>query len=183
MPRPNSPAPTIDSVKQLQELKARNRWRRQLRYFYHRFVRIQGKPEAIARGLAAGVFAGWFPLFGLQIILGIAIATAVRGNKIMAAAGTWVSNPFTYVPIYAFNFQVGQWVLRSGQESYGFGGLQSWQEVMSLGADFLFTLVVGCFVVGIVGAIVSYFAGLRIVRYVRQQQQLRRCQKRLKKQL
>lgn len=99
----------------------------------------------------------------------------------MAAAGTWVSNPFTYVPIYAFNFQIGQWVLRSGNESYGFGGLQSWQEVMALGADFLFTLFVGCFVVGIVCALISYFIGMRVVRYVRQQQQKRRYQIRLKK--
>ena len=91
--------------------RSRQKWRRQLRYFYIRFVRMRGTPEAIGRGIAAGVFAGWFPLFGLQTIIGVAIASVVRGNKIMAAAGTWISNPFTYVPIYYFNFRIGQVLL------------------------------------------------------------------------
>jgi uncharacterized protein len=176
MPRPNSPLSTIEPAT-VQQIRKKRKWQRRLRYFYHRFVRLQGSPEAIARGIAAGVFAGWFPLFGLQIIIGVAIAAVIRGNKIMAAASTWVSNPFTYVPIYAFNYQIGQWILGSGQESYGFGGLQSWTEVMSLGADLLFTLFLGCTVVGLVLAIISYFAGLRLVRFVRQQRHHQRKQR------
>ncbi|NJM98740.1 MAG: DUF2062 domain-containing protein [Phormidesmis sp. RL_2_1] len=49
-------------------------WRRLLRYFYVRFLRMQATPQAIARGVAAGLFAGSFPLLGFQSIIGIAIA-------------------------------------------------------------------------------------------------------------
>ncbi|MGB3200701.1 MAG: DUF2062 domain-containing protein, partial [Nodosilinea sp.] len=94
-------------------------WRRQIRYIYLRFLRLQGTSEQLARGLASGVFSGCFPLFGFQIILGIATATLLRGNRIMAAAATWVSNPFTYVPLFTFNYQVGVWLIGgSATESF-----------------------------------------------------------------
>ncbi|MGB7312113.1 MAG: DUF2062 domain-containing protein, partial [Nodosilinea sp.] len=99
-----SPKPAMRKTTQPQ-------WRRQIRYVYLRFLRLQGTPEQLARGLASGVFSGCFPLFGFQIVLGIAAATVLRGNRIMAAAATWVSNPFTYVPIFAFNYQVGLWLV------------------------------------------------------------------------
>ena len=67
----------------------------------------QGSPGYQARGLAAGVFTGCLPFFGLQIVLGVALASAMRGHPLLAAAGTWVSNPFTYLPLYWLNLQVG----------------------------------------------------------------------------
>ncbi|NET35075.1 MAG: DUF2062 domain-containing protein, partial [Cyanothece sp. SIO1E1] len=109
---------------------------------------MQGTPKTLARGLAAGVFAGCFPLLGLQTIIGIMLATLMRGNKIMAAAGTWVSNPLTYVPIYALNFQVGKWFLGSTEQDYNLSGPQSWDAITSMGADLTTTLLVGCTVMG-----------------------------------
>ena len=67
----------------------------------------EGTPAQRARGLAAGVFCGCFPFFGLQILFSVGLASLVRGNHLLAAAGTWVSNPFTYIPLYWFNFQMG----------------------------------------------------------------------------
>ncbi|GCE64927.1 hypothetical protein OMCYN_00850 [cyanobiont of Ornithocercus magnificus] len=61
-----------------------------------------------ARGLGAGVFCGCFPLFGFQIIFSIVVANLLRGNRLLAAAGTLVSNPFTYIPLYWFNYRVGE---------------------------------------------------------------------------
>lgn len=140
-------------------------FRRRLQYYYWRLRRLQGRPEALARGLACGVFAGLFPLFGLQTILGVLLAIPLRGNKIMAAAGTWVSNPLTYVPIYAFNFKVGQWLLRDSTLTKV--SLQSWQEVMALGSEIISTVFVGCLAMGLVGAVCSYFLGLALIRRFR----------------
>ncbi|MEQ9670528.1 DUF2062 domain-containing protein [Coleofasciculus sp. G2-EDA-02] len=147
-------------------------FRRRIQYYYWRLIRLSGPPEVIARGLACGVFAGLFPLFGLQTILGICLALIFRGNKIIAAAGTWVSNPLTYVPIYAFNFHVGQWLLQeNGLTDISLG---SWQEFKELGSEIIGTLFVGCFTVGMVGAISSYFLGLIMVRRVRASYRSRR---------
>ena len=152
--------------------RRRRPWQRWLRYFYLRFIRLQSSPKAIARGLAAGVFAGWFPLFGLQTILGVAIASIVQGNKLMAAAGTWVSNPITYVPIYYFNFRVGAWLLSllsleamvpapgAIEEVVSASGWAAFQEFMMLGMGFGTTLFLGCTVVGLPSAVLGYGVGL-----------------------
>jgi uncharacterized protein len=149
-------------------------WSRKLRYFYHRFVRMEGSPKAIARGLAAGVFSGWFPWFGVQIIIAVMLAALIRGNKITAAASTWVSNPLTYVPIYAFNFQVGCWLLNANMSADVFTEITSWGDAVALGQDFVIVLLVGCFVVGLCVAAASYGVGLWFLQSVRQRRLERR---------
>lgn len=141
-------------------------WSRNLRYYYYRLLRLQGTPDAIARGVASGVFAGFFPWLGLQIIVAVLLATAIRGNKIAAAAATWVSNPLTYVPIFAFNFKVGQWVL--GKQDFSVNEID-WlsSDIWHLGATFLWTLLLGCFIVGSIAAICSYFFSFRLISRLR----------------
>lgn len=138
-----------------------------LRYWYFRFVRLNGHPKEIARGIASGVFAGWFPWMGLQIIIAVFLAILVRGNKIAAAAATWVSNPLTYVPIFGFNYKVGEGLLglrdsavteKSFEQSW-----QSFDSMMQLGWNFVITLFFGSFIVGVVMATISYFLSLRLL--------------------
>ncbi len=143
------------------------RWRRSLHYFYLRFIRLRGSPESIARGAAAGVFAGLFPLIATQMAVAILIAALIRGNKMVAATATWISNPLTGVPIYAFNFQVGQWLLGSDAQSFSAESFNSWQDIMQLGTEFVTDLLVGCLVVASVCAVGSYFFALWVVRRVR----------------
>ncbi|MEM9154159.1 MAG: DUF2062 domain-containing protein [Cyanobacteria bacterium P01_F01_bin.33] len=141
---------------------------RSLRYLYLRLIRLQASPAEIGRGLAIGVFAAMFPAFGLQTIISILIATAVRGNKLAAAAATWVSNPLTYVPIYAFNFHVGQQILGARSLHFDFAVSPSLNDLTQMGADFLVVMFVGSFVVGTVSAGLSYAAAVPIVRRIKQ---------------
>ena len=66
-----------------------------------------GSPLFNAKGLAIGVFSGCFPFFGFQTLIGIFFAKLAKGNIVLAAIGTWISNPFTYIPLYYFNYKVG----------------------------------------------------------------------------
>lgn len=159
------PTPNIYRSKRSHR-KKRSKLRRIARYIYIRFIRLRSHPRAIAKGLAAGVFAGSYPLFGLQTFIGVAIAAAVGGNKLIAAAGTWISNPFTYVPIYAFNYQIGRWVLRQPADMSLTG--RSPEEWMNLGVDITVALMVGSTVVGIILAIISYYSGLYLAQRVKE---------------
>ena len=138
-----------------------DRFKRVVRYWYVRFLRLQGTPQAIARGLACGVFSGCFPFFGFQILIGIALAIILRGNKIAAAAGTWISNPFTYLPIFAFNYKIGSLLL--GENQLSEISINSNSDLMTLGATTIGTLSIGSFVVGLITAIITYFASLRLI--------------------
>lgn len=130
------------------------------RFLYLRILRFRGKPKLLSRGLAVGVFAGFFPLFGLQTVIGILLATLVRGNRVAAAAGTWVSNPLTYVPIYLLNFKVGKFLLGVESQPLEQLDLQSFAQFIELGSTFAITLMFGCFVVGSISALITYFASL-----------------------
>ncbi|MGB5975592.1 MAG: DUF2062 domain-containing protein [Nodosilinea sp.] len=162
----------LPSPKPVMQKTTQPQWRRQLRYVYLRFLRLQGTPEQLARGLASGVFSGCFPLFGFQIIIGIAVATVLRGNRIMAAASTWVSNPFTYVPIFAFNYQVGYWLLGGGA-AQSFQDLDSLRGWMDMGTEVSVRLMLGSTAVGLVAGTLSYFGGLPLIRRVRSRQMAR----------
>jgi uncharacterized protein (DUF2062 family) len=121
---------------------------------------METTPSVFARGLAVGIFAGWFPLFGLQTFISIALATLVNGNKLIAAAGTWVSNPFTYLPIYWFNFELGRFLLGSKQQSFTLDNLTNWENLSQLGQDFMIALFLGSFVGGTVMGSLAYALGL-----------------------
>ena len=138
-----------------------------VRYCYYRLVRLKGHPQEIARGLSVGVFAGFFPWFGFQIIVAVLLAFLVRGNKIAAAMSTWVSNPFTYVPIFAFNYAVGSWLVKFlglSVDTVSFqGNTSSWSDFSMMGTEFVFTLFIGCLVVGTLVATIVYFSSLRLL--------------------
>ena len=71
------------------------------------FSNQTGSPFFNAKGLAIGVFSGCFPFFGFQTLIGVFFAKLAKGNVLLAAIGTWISNPFTYIPLYYLNYKVG----------------------------------------------------------------------------
>jgi uncharacterized protein len=143
------------------------------RYWYIRLVRLEGHPREIARGLAVGVFSGFFPFFGGQTAIAIFLAFLVRGNKIAAAAGTWITNPVTDVPIFLFNYKLGESILGRGSptgERDIFQIFQSreswWQSLTSQGGEILLTWFFGCLISATIAATLAYFLSLdRLYRW------------------
>lgn len=170
----NSPSPHSQISLQQRKIRRKFSWQRTLRYFYHRLMRMEGSVESIARGLAVGVFAGWFPWFGLQIVFALVLAVVVRGNKLIAAAATWISNPLTYIPIFGLNYYIGRQLLGMNDEPFEMNALTSWDGVKELGVEILVPLFVGSFVIGSVCSIIAYFVGHRVVYRSRQRRLHRR---------
>lgn len=81
----------------------------------------------------------------------------------MAAGGTWISNPLTYLPIFAFNYRVGRWFL-GGSGDNPFNDLASLQGLMEAGASVTIALMLGSLVMGLLLGPLSYFLGLPLIR-------------------
>ena len=111
----------------------------------------EGTAGQRARGVAAGVFTGCFPLFGLQTLLGITLASVVRGNHLLAATGTWISNPSTYVPLYWFNYHVGSILLHKGPNTSDLS-LNKSQALWNQGIDLTMRMLLGSTIVGLIAA-------------------------------
>ena len=141
----------------------RNWLTRRFRYTYLKLLRLRGKPKVVAKGLAVGIFAGCFPLFGLQSLIGLFLAAVCRGSKVAALAATWISNPLTYVPLYVFNYKIGKLLLGTKDTQLPPLDIESFTAFKELGSTFAITLFTGSFVVGMILAVVTYFYGLAIL--------------------
>lgn len=85
--------------------------KRAARYYYLRFIRLQGDPHTLARGVAVGLFIGVTPTIPLHTILILIFAYLLRGNTIASLiSATVVSNPLTFAPQYYFSWLIGNWI-------------------------------------------------------------------------
>ncbi|MDO6669713.1 DUF2062 domain-containing protein [Paracoccus sp. 1_MG-2023] len=73
----------------------RGGWRRAGTYVMHRLRRLPDRPHRIGRGVAAGVFVSFTPLFGFHFLSAAAVAWIIRGNILAALLATFVGNPVT----------------------------------------------------------------------------------------
>ena len=118
------------------------------------FLHQDGSPYFNAKGVAAGVFSGCFPFFGFQILLGLFLARITKGNLILAAIGTWISNPFTYIPLYYFNYKVGSILLKTPTDSLSDKNLLV-NDLWKQGSMFSLRLILGSSLVGLFLALIS----------------------------
>jgi len=149
-----------------------------MRLVYLRLLRLRGNPKVLAKGFAVGVFAGCFPFFGLQSLIGLFLATIFRGSKVAAYAATWISNPLTYVPLYVFNYKIGNLLLGTEDTALPLLDLESFTDFKELGSTFAITLLSGSFAVGLILAVITYFYGLAILERLRDRRANRRRFKR-----
>ncbi|ABM71428.1 Uncharacterized protein conserved in bacteria [Prochlorococcus marinus str. MIT 9515] len=118
------------------------------------FLKQEGTPFFNAKGVAVGVFCGCFPFFGFQTLLGLFLARVAKGNLFLAAIGTWISNPFTYVPLYFFNYKVGSFLLRNPTDIVLDKNLLI-EELWEQGRVFSLKLILGSALVGLLLASIS----------------------------
>lgn len=86
--------------------------RRAFRYYYLRFLRLQGNPGEIARGVAIGTFIGITPTIPLHTVLILLITIMLRASKMAGIVASYVvSNPFTFFIQYYLSWRIGNWLM------------------------------------------------------------------------
>lgn len=163
----------------------RGGWNRAATYMQHRLRRLPDAPHRIARGIFAGVFISFTPLFGLHFGAAALLAWIMRGNIVASLMATFVGNPVTFPFIAAFGVELGNWMLgHPGVMSplaifsdFGQAGAEFWQNTKSLFTPEVahwdrlsrfffrvyFPYLVGGTVLGLVGATASYYLSLPVI--------------------
>ncbi len=132
-----------------------NKFQRLLRLLWE----IEGTPAKRARGIAVGVFSGCFPFFGLQSLIGVCLASLLKGNHLLAVIGTWISNPLTYIPLYWFNYKIGSLFLGREREFNNFVGLtqrQMWNHGWVISNRILLGSIMVGLLLGLISGLISY---------------------------
>lgn len=86
-------------------------WKEKLR----ELVLAQPDPHKVALSLAIGCSAAFLPPFGFHTILVIAVGTLLKTGVPLAVLGTWINNPWTFIPIflpvYVAEIEIGEHLL------------------------------------------------------------------------
>ncbi|TWT58761.1 hypothetical protein KOR42_21470 [Thalassoglobus neptunius] len=169
-------------------------WRSKIAWWYdpRQWVRaillLRDTPHSIALGTAIGIFIGLTPTFGIQMILVIALAFLTRKlfrfNRFAALVAVYVSNPFTMLPIFWFNYRVGALFIHSQltwdefAKVFKYNGMREWWHSF-LNAFHLIgsPLIVGSLIVASVFALPTYPLMKRLLENVQKRRQLHAARK------
>ncbi|MEM7073643.1 MAG: DUF2062 domain-containing protein [Pseudomonadota bacterium] len=172
-----------------QFLWPRGGWTRAFHYVRHRVRRLPDPPHRIARGIFAGVFVSFSPLFGFHFFAAALIAWIMRGNIVASLLSTFFGNPLTFVPIAATSLQTGYWLLgmRNMPEFEEHGSLGSkfveawrdlknnfialftddsadWSGLVLFFDEVFFPYLVGGIIPGILAGLVAYYVSLPVIQ-------------------
>jgi uncharacterized protein (DUF2062 family) len=154
-------------------------WRKAVAFLKLKVLHITDTPHRIAMGVAVGVFVafGLAPFLGTHIIAAFILAMLFGGNKIAALGSMWVHNPITMWPIIFAEYELGKHVVNLWTRTPK-GFLDSWEELgvfsYPFAAEFWYQLShvmmkiglevsIGCTLLGVVTAFLSYFAAKEII--------------------
>lgn len=159
---------------------------RAIQYVLHRMRRLPDEPHRIARGVFAGVFVSFTPLFGLHFMAAALMAWIMRGNILAALLATFVGNPATFPLIAILSIELGHSLLgiearltpvavlnaftRAGSEIwFNLGALFTddvtrWDNLAVFFQSIFLPYLVGGILPGIVVALAFYYGTIPIVR-------------------
>lgn len=144
---------------------------RQWQRLREKILREQATPEFIAKGWAIGMFYGCAIPFGFQLILSIPTAIILKGSKIGATVGTFVTNHFSIFVIYPIQCWTGNRLL-GGELSYGAISHalrdvvqeQSWDSLVRIGEELVAAFFVGGIFFAAIFTPLTYFGVRALVR-------------------
>ena len=165
----------------------RGGWARAFHYVKHRVRRLPDSPERIARGIWAGVFMSFTPLFGFHFLGAVMIAKAMKGNILASLMATFVGNPLTFVFITLASLKSGHWILGTRLEhgelrmlsrKFADAGIDLWHNAWAIftpeemdwsglaifSRDVFFPYLIGGILAGIFFATIAYYLAVPVLR-------------------
>src|ERR1041385_5034834 len=132
-----------------------------------KLLAIRDTPEAIAGGIAIGIFFGFPPRFGLKTIGAIVIAWLTRSNILAAVISTTLHDlilPLMPV-VYVWEYKIGYWALNQEWPEHlsrvrlHWHEWRNWRTFFTVGKPML----VGAVICGLPVSLACYFVSRAIV--------------------
>lgn len=155
-------------------------WHKLRRFFLQKMLHADDTPHRIALGVALATLVAFLPLIGFQTVIALGLAALLRANKAVCIPIVWITNPFTFVPIYWVCGRLGRVIMSSASAddpSAKLAGLATvemhvleyefWSNLFHLFANLSRDLWVGCAIVGVGLGLPSYFITRSFVTHYR----------------
>ena len=136
----------------------------------HRHLKVFGKllhngnlwhfnRRSVSGAFAVGVFCAFIPLPS-QMLIAAALAILVQVNLPISVSLVWITNPVTMPPIFYGSYKLGAFML--GQEALT-SDYEISAEWLMLQIDCIWQpLILGCFIAGVICALLAYI-GIRLL--------------------
>lgn len=122
-----------------------------------------------------GVFCAFLPM-PFQMFLAALLALWFHKNLPLSVAFVWISNPFTYAPMFYFNYLLGSLLI--GASNRPFSIQLSWDWLTSEMMYFWQPLLLGSVITGLIAGAISYALMKAYWRWKVTQNWRERCEKR-----
>jgi len=132
------------------------------KYYLEKLLEMRDRPDETAKGLALGVFIGFLPINGFQVLVAVSLAAVARVSKVAAAIGTHVTNPWTTIPILILDYYVGC-LLLNRHACIPHIDFSSFSALLQSGKEILIPTFVGGVFLGAIFSILSYFGIKRLL--------------------
>lgn len=143
------------------------------KYWFFRLVRVPHTPHQTAMGLTVGVLAGYLPIIPLQMLLAVSLAVVVRGSKLAAAVGTWVTNPVTWIPAHMLYYYIGRAIVPFDVPHFSPAAIDV-NVILDSSWRLYLTLVVGSTVMAVPSCLLSYILSLKVLTLYQARRSARR---------
>jgi len=117
----------------------------------HRLWGIRRK--TVVPAFSLGLFIAFLPFPG-HVLMAVLVAVPLRINIPVAALSTFACNPLTVYPMYFFAYQLGALLLGVAEQPFQFEFSYDW--VVNTFVTIWQPLLLGCFLLGIVAALVGH---------------------------
>ena len=162
----------------------RGGWKRASIYVAHRLRRLPDPAHRISRGIFAGVFVSFTPLYGLHFLAAALVSWVIRGNILAALLATFFGNPITFPIIAAVSVELGSWMLGLPPvplpkvvNSFSLASVELWANIQAIFtadtadwsrmSDFFryvfLPYLVGGILPGIVAGMIAYYASYPLI--------------------
>jgi len=134
-------------------------------------LKLDDPPHRLSLAFALGIFIAFSPWLGLHIVSAVFLAWLFRLNKVVVITASFVNNPWTIVPMYAFCLWFGVKITGSDiavpEIAWGSLGVRKLYDLL---LPFLWPYLAGTVVVGSAAAVISYFFFLWAVKRYRREE-------------
>lgn len=139
--------------------------------------------HTVTKGVGIGLFVAFIPI-PLQVVFASILAVIFGANLPVSIALTWITNPFTFIPILYATYRIGNLFLgmppsfhfptHTDYPGYGAWLLQSWHWLLTLGKPLLIGIPITACGAGLLGYVFTLSVWNGVLRlHIRRRKQER----------
>jgi len=119
-------------------------------------LHLQETPHRTALAFAIGVFIAFAPHYFFHIASVVFCAWAFRLNYLALFVGSFINNPWTFVPILAASLYTGLLLVGESSSTSIEWGNMTVHNMFEILSPYLFPFIVGACTLAILGALIAY---------------------------